>query len=285
MRKIIAVLVASFFLFSTSCRSKTEERRFEIKGKVESVDRPANQVTIAHQEIPGFMPAMTMPFKVKDPTALSLIAPGDEITATLVVQHGRSWLEDIVTSRSYPVPESGKTVGLREPQPGDEVPDFSLINQDGKPIRLQQYRGRALVITFIYTRCPLPDFCPLMSNNFAEINKELQKEPDLYPPTHLLSISIDSDYDKPKVLRSYGAAYVGVGTQKGFEQWEFACGTAEQVKAVADFFGLMYKQEQDQIIHSLRTVIIGPDGKVFKVYRGNEWKPSEVLGELKRLRS
>jgi protein SCO1/2 len=281
----LAAPVTLTFLFSISCRSNTEERRFEIKGKVESVDRSANQVTIAHQDIPGFMPAMTMPFKVKDPAVLSYISPGDEITATLVVKNHRSWLEDIVASRSQPAPEASKTIGPREPQPGDVVPDFSLINQDGKPIHLNQYRGRALLLTFIYTRCPLPDFCPLMSSNFAEIHKELQKEPALYPPVHLLSISIDTDYDTPKVLRNYGMTYLGDAGQKGFQQWEFACGNAEQVKAVADFFGLIYKQEQDQIVHSLRTVIIGPDGKVLKVYRGNEWKPLEVLSELRRLRS
>src|SRR6185295_18975598 len=96
-----------------------------------------------------------------------------------------------------------------EPKPGDEVPDFTLVNQDSKRIRLHQYQGQALLVTFIYTRCPLPDYCPLMSSNFAEIEKALRQDPARYGKTHLLSISVDPDYDKPQVLRDYGARYTG----------------------------------------------------------------------------
>jgi protein SCO1/2 len=165
---------------------------------------------------------------------------------------------------------------------GDEVPNFTLRNQDDREIRIQNYRGKALLLTFIYTRCPVPDYCTLMSNNFAHVDRELGQDPEVYAKTHLLSISIDPEYDTPKVLRSYGAAHTERYQNETFAHWEFASGTKDQVKEIAQFFGLTYFPDKDQIIHALRTVIVSPDGKVAKIYTGNEWKPSEVVEELKQ---
>jgi protein SCO1/2 len=148
---------------------------------------------------------------------------------------------------------------------------------------MNDYKGKALLLTFIYTRCQQPDQCTLMSNNFATIDQELQKQPDLFSRTHLLSISFDPEYDTPKVLRSYGAAFTGKYSDENFAHWEFASGSSDEVKGIAKFFGLRYYQGtsgDEQVIHSLRTAIIAPDGRVFKVYRGNDWKPDEILKEL-----
>ena len=267
-----------------ACQSKPPQasptaHRYEIKGKVVSFDRASKKVTIDHQAIPGYMDAMTMPFTLIDEWAFSDLLPGADIQATLVVDTGRTWIESPVIVS--PGPGSGKEVVI-EPRPGDDVPDFALVNQDGKKIDLRQYRGSTLLLTFIYTRCPLPDYCPLMSGNFAEINRAFEKNAALGSRTHLLSITVDPVYDRPKVLRSYAAQYLGTGS---FKRWEFATGTPEEVKAIAQFFGLSYWPEKDQIIHSLRTVIVGPDGKVVKVYRGNEWKPADVLKELESVPS
>ncbi|HEU4766415.1 MAG TPA: SCO family protein, partial [Pyrinomonadaceae bacterium] len=136
--------------------------------------------------------------------------------------------------------------------------------------------------TFIYTRCPFPDQCTLMSNNFAQIDRQLAQDAQLYAKTHLLSISIDPSYDDPKVLRSYGAAHTERYENETFAHWEFATGTNDQVKEIAQYFGLRYFPDKDQIIHALRTVIVDPNGKVAKVYTGNEWKTEEVVEELKR---
>jgi protein SCO1/2 len=264
--------------------SKVPEQRFELKGKVVSVDKQHRQVSIAHEDIPGFMDAMTMPFTVKEKWAMDVLAPGDRVTATLVVQGERSWIESpVITKESAPTADAGTSKNSPEPKPGDEVPNFTLVNQDGKRIRLHQYRGQPLLLTFIYTRCPLPDYCPLMSSNFTEIEKALRQDPARYGKARLLSISVDPDYDKPQVLREYGARYTSASGTEAFEHWEFASGAAEEVKAVAQFFGLSYWTEKDQIIHSLSTAIIGPDGKVFKFYRGNEWKPVQVLRDLESL--
>jgi protein SCO1/2 len=272
-----------------ACKSKPPEasanaQRYEIKGKVVSADRANHQVTIDHEAIPGYMEAMTMTFSLSDDWVYSELTPGTLIQATLIVDGGKSWLENpIITKISDPSLVGKSEESGVEPAAGTEVPDFSMINQDGKKISLKQYRDRALLLTFIYTRCPLPDYCPLMSQNFSQISQELQKNPGLKDKVRLLSMSVDPDYDKPKVLREYGAKYLGSNNPQAFKQWEFASGTPEQVKNVAQFFGLNYWPEKDQIIHGLRTAIISPDGKVVKVYRGNQWKPEEVMKELENL--
>jgi protein SCO1 len=274
---LLIVLLAGGVL---SCRrASSNARRYELKGKVVAVEADKHLVTIAHEEIKGYMPGMTMPFTVPDDSVYPILRPGDEINAILVVDGAQSWLEDLVikqestdtTAKSDVPPEAG---------PGDEVPDYGLVNQDGKPIKLHNYRGKALLVTFIYTRCPMPDQCNLMSENFAKIQEELKKRPDWWEKTHLLSVSFDPEYDTPAVLRSYGAAQSGRYSAEDFQHWEFASGTKDQVKGIAQFFGLRYYEGNDQIIHSLRTIVIDPSGKIYKIYRGNDWKIEDVLRDV-----
>ena len=280
----IGIVIVGTGLIGCRGQSQSQGKRYDLKGKVVSVDKRGRQVIITHETIPDFMEAMTMPFSLKDEWALDKLAPDDTVQATLVVDGDRSWLEDLVFSRTTPDP-SGATdaEGKAGPVAGDEVPDFPLVNQNGKTISFHQYRGRALILTFIYTRCPLPDYCPLMTQRFIEIDKALMQDPVIYEKTRLLSISVDPEFDTPKVLRRYGAAATGKGKEEKFEHWEFAAGSAEQVKNVAQYFGLQYWPEGDQIIHALRTAIIAPDGKLLKLYTGNEWKPSEILSDLRGL--
>ena len=260
-------------------------KRFEVKGKVVSADKGEHKVTIAHEEIKDYMEAMTMPFTLLDDWVYSELKPGAQIQATLVVDQGRTWLENpVVTNIADPslvgkVEETGA-----EPSPGTEVPNFTLVNQDGKKINFKNYRNQALLVTFIYTRCPMPDQCPLMSQNFQQIQQQVQQNPALKDKVHLLSVTVDPEFDKPKVLRDYGARYLVSNKPDAFKHWEFATGSAEEVKKVAQFFGLNYWPEKDQIIHSLRTAIVTPDGKVAKIHRGNEWKPEEVVQELEKLK-
>ena len=264
----------------SACRKPGNEKRYDLKGKVVAVEPDKHLVTISHEEIKDYMPSMTMPFNLPDDYYLQNLATGDEVTATLVIDGSHSWLENVAITRESVDPSS--TTGINEAKEGDEVPDYQLQNQDGKAIHLHSYHGKALLLTFIYTRCPLPEYCTLMSNNFAKIDHELEKNPDAYQKTHLLSISIDPEYDSPKVLRSYGAAHTERYQDETFAHWEFATGTKDQIKGVAQFFGLRYFADNDQIVHGLRTVIVKPDGKVAKVYRGNDWKPEEVMAELQK---
>jgi protein SCO1/2 len=208
---------------------------------------------------------------------LSSLVEGDRLQATLVVAGGRSWLDDVIAVHDS-ADSSALSSGSPEPKPGDDVPDFTLINQAGKRISIHKYRGRAVVLTFIYTRCPLPDYCPLMTDNFSEIEKALQQELEPYLKTQLLSISVDPEYDTPRVLRQYAAAH---STDES--HWDFATGTKDEVRKIATYFGMQYWRDADQIVHSLRTAIISPDGKFVKLYRGNEWKPEEIAIELRNV--
>ena len=265
-------------------RSPTE-KHYDLKGKVVAVDKAQHLLTIAHEDIKDYMPGMTMPFTVKEDWVFEIAAPGNQISATLVVDGTQTWLEDVVITETSAAANEVPAEGV-QPKVGDDVPDYRLINQDGKTTSLHSYKGKVLLLTFIYTRCQDPNQCTLMSSNFAAIEQELRKQPELYQKTHLLSISFDPTYDTPKVLRSYGAAHTGRYSDEDFAHWEFASGTADEVKGVAQFFGLRYYLDassgQEQVIHSLRTAVIGPDGKVVKVYRGNEWKPDDLLGEIQR---
>jgi len=274
------VLLITLTAFSGCRRDTSNANRYELKGKVLTVEKDKHLVTVSHEEIKDFMDAMTMPFTVRDEWVFNQVAPGDQITATLVVDGAESWLENVVIIKSNTEPGVKGSPGTVGANTGDEVPDFALVNQNNQPIRTGQYKGKALLLTFIYTRCPIPEYCTLMSNNFSQVDQELKKQPELYEKTRLLSISIDPDYDTPAVLRSYGASHTGRFGDETFSHWAFATGTKEQVKEVAQFFGLQYYPDKDQILHGLRTAIIARDGTVHKVYRGNEWKPEEVLQDI-----
>lgn len=285
MNKLVFVLITSLLLFPVAgCRKDTSnQKRYELTGKVLTVEPEKHQITVAHEAIKDYMPAMTMPFTLREDWPFKVLATGDRITATFVVDGTESWLEEIVITQESTDTSAPGPGGVVEAKDGAEVSDYGLTNQSDQSIHLAQYRGKTLLLTFIYTRCPIPDYCTLMSQNFAQIESELAKQPELYQKTHLLSISIDPDYDTPAVLRSYGAAHTGKYTDEKFTHWEFATGTKDQVKGIAQFFGLRYYADQDQIVHGLRTVIINPEGKVVKVYRDNSWKPDEVVAELKKL--
>jgi protein SCO1/2 len=275
MRCVCVLLLLASILGAVACSKRPPEKRYELQGEVVAVDSAAHQITVAHQDIPGLMPGMTMPFFVgpNDEWVFGKIGPGDQIHATLVLgKHAE--LQEISFTKQAAAPTDGTTT-MHLPQVGEQVPDFSFVNQNGKRIHLAQSRGKPLLLTFIYTRCPMPDFCLLMSNNFSEILKQLREDPKIFGEAQLLSISIDPEHDTPDILRQYGRRYVGE-IDPSFQHWQFATGSSEQIQKAADYFGLSYNQKSGQIVHSLSTVLIGADGKVVKVYLGNDWKPSDA---------
>jgi protein SCO1/2 len=289
MASILLLLACGIAFGACSTPDPNRGQRYQLRGKIVSFNKAQQQVVVEHEAIPDFMDGMTMPFTLREDSAYDVMHAGDSIQATLVIDAERTRLENpVITQAIAPAaagsaPKATPSEGLAEPETGASVPDLSLVNQDGKRINLQQYLGRALVLTFIYTRCPLPDYCTLMSNNFAAITRALKESPELGASAHLLSITLDPKYDTPKVLRSYGAAHTENYQNENFAQWEFATGTPEEIQRAANFFGMSYKQDGEQITHALRTAVIAPDGKLYKMYRGNEWKPADVLRDLRDL--
>jgi len=273
------VLPSLFVLLIVACSHPPVGKRYELQGRVVTVDPGLHQITVAHQDVPGLMKGMTMPFLVaKDEDWIfRAIAPGDQIRATLVLDN-HAELHDISFTKHSDTEGDG-TSQLHVPQPGDDVPDVALVNQDGRTIHLSGFRGKPLLLTFIYTHCPFPDYCPLLSHNFAAALQRLQQDPKAFSQAQLLSISIDPENDKPAVLRAYGEHYVG-RIDPGFTHWQFASGTPDEMRRAANFFGLVYNSKDGQIVHGLSTVLIDADGKVRKVYSGNAWKPDEVAADF-----
>jgi protein SCO1/2 len=261
-----------------------ELKSFPIKGKIVSVDAANGSILLDAGAVPGFMDAMTMTYKLKQPGIASELHPGDMITATLVARKVGDEYQDVMLDQivvtAQARPDYKPAVQYHVPTAGDAVPDFKLVNENGRTIHLGQFKGRALLLTFIYTRCPLPDYCPRMNRNFAEIDKALEADPAMVAKTHLLSISFDPKDDTPAVLKSYGQAYAGVGAK--FDHWEFAVLPAKELTAVLEFFDVgVTPGDGGTLTHSMSTVLIGKDGKVAAWYPSNEWTPAEVLAAMK----
>jgi protein SCO1/2 len=285
--------LALFFLcsllpFSAACNRGISEpgapnspttERYALKGKVISVDKNAATANIDNEPIPGFMDAMIMPYTFKPPTQINQLQPGDSITADVVVDNDKYWLENVkVTAHSQTADKPTATIHI--PAPGDEVPNFKLANQNGKSISLHQYRGQTLLLTLIYTRCPFPDFCPRVSHEFAAIDRQLRADPARYGKTHLLSISFDPAHDTPKILRAYGFSCAGSKDPALFTRWEFSTIPQTELQEFADYFALTYKEAGGLITHSLSTAVISPDGKIFKWYHGADWQASDLLQDI-----
>ena len=260
-------------------------QHFHVQGKVIAVQGAT--VTLAHAAVPGFMDAMTMPYRLKDPSVASELHPGDRMTATILVHKEESGFSEpvldeiVITAQARPDYKPAVTYHI--PAVGDAVPNFALLNQSDKWIHFDQFRGKLLLATFIYTRCTVADFCPRVSRNFAEIDQQLRHDPKLYARTHLLSISFDPAYDTPKVLRSYGGAYTGRFTEETFQHWDFAAPSAAGLQPVAQWFGVGISPGQNgALTHSLSTALIDQSGHVLVWYPTNEWTPAQVMVELKK---
>lgn len=286
MHKRLLPLICFISLVAGGCSKNggTDLVTFPLRGEIVRIDSAQMRVTVSHQAIPNYMNAMTMPFKVHDAALLRGLSVGDSIQATLAVSRTESWLEQIavVGKGETPPPLSPEAIITAKVfRPGEPFPDESLLNQDGKALRLSSFRGKVLALTFIYTRCPLPDFCIRMSSQFARIQKSLRAEGSLNGKWHLLSVSFDPKFDRPAVLQRYAREYGA-----DFSTWDFltdADTTGPVIRRLADGLGLEYSADEGLIDHNLRTVIIGPDGNLSKVITGNEWKPEEVTSEVRHL--
>ncbi|MFY9940370.1 MAG: SCO family protein [Silvibacterium sp.] len=289
--RLSAILALAICVGFTACnRSSTQARAtpasakpYHIRGVVVSTDAASSRVTLDTEAVPGYMDAMIMPYTLKNAGIISELHPGDTITADLFTSNANSILDNIVivgqAKADYKPPVAYKPLN-----PGDAVPDFKLLNQSGKLIHIAQFRGKVLLVTFIYTRCPLADYCPRMSRNFAKLDKALAADPALYTKTHLLSVSFDPAYDTPAVLRSYGGSYTGNYSEENFTHWDFAAPPEKELPDVLKFFLVGATPERDRTItHSLSTIVIGPDGRIFKWYPTNDWTPEQLLSDVKQL--
>lgn len=273
------------FLVVGACQRAPAPREYALIGQVISVDpppfrgpgAPARHVTIRHQDIQGFMPGMTMPFAVKEARLLDGIAPGDLIEATLMVQDTTVWIARITKTGHRDLPPAGErpVSGLTI---GDQVADLAFVDQDSRPMTLAWLDGHVSVVTFIYTRCPLPDFCPAIDRRFVAIQRAIQMTPGL-SSTRLLSVSIDPAYDRPPVLKAHATT---LGADPTI--WRFATGSPTEIAAFGRQFGLDVQQTGEaaaDVTHNLRTVVLDRDRRVVEMLTGSAWTASDLVTRLR----
>jgi protein SCO1/2 len=268
---------------SSAPTTATNQDIYQVKGNVIELSAAEKSIRIKHEPIPGYMPAMTMLFDVKDTNELTGLQPGDNVSFRMIVTATDGWIDQLRKLSSNPsnsIPPSNSTFRVvRDVEPlalGDPVPEYHFTNQLGAPISLSQFKGQALAINFLFTRCPFPTFCPLTANNFAMAQQKLAQMTNGPTNWHMLTITIDPEFDKPAILKAYGERY-------GYDpaRWTLATGELIDITAIAEQFGqTFWHDETGSISHNLRTAVIGASGRVHKLILGNKWTADELVAEL-----
>jgi len=264
---------------AAACSRPEPPRRYELTGQILAVDAARQQITIKHDDIPNFMPGMTMNFPVTPASLLEGRTPGELVAATLEVQDATGRIVAIRHTGSAPLPAGNEALlAANILDVGAEVPDVALIDQSDRRRSLAEWRGTWTLITFTYTRCPLPTFCPLMDQNFATLQGAVAKDAALRGRVKLVTISFDPEHDTPAVLAAQTKRL-----SADPEVWTWLTGDRVTVDRLAARFGVGVIRDADpaQITHSLRTTLVGPDGRIARVYSGNDWTPGTVLADLR----
>lgn len=264
--------------------STTESRHYEARGIIRGFSPDRSTVEVQHEDIPGFMPSMTMPFQVRDRRVLADFNIGEAISFRLSVTDRDAWIDQIKRINAdevhLPAPSGAPSLKVAESaslrlHEGDVMPPFQLTDQNGHALKLESFRGHPLVLTFIFTRCPIPNFCPLMSKNFFELQKLIKNGSGVLARTRLLSVSFDPGFDSPQVLKEYAQH-----EQADFSVWTFATGSKSEIDGLTQAFSVYVQPEGGTISHGLATALIDRDGNVARIWRGNGWKPSEVIAAI-----
>ncbi len=282
---VLVVVLGALFVVQRSVT--TSQRTYRLQGQVQAITPDRQEATVKHGEIKGLMPAMTMPYHFRARSELDALKPGDLIDGTLVIESNDAFLTGVRKTGEAPIEKppaetlvTGSTLdkAVKLLQPGDTIPDGAFVNQSGRKASFKDFRGSTVVLTFIYTRCPLPTFCPMMDRHFATIQEHMKADASL-KRVHLVTISFDPVRDTPAVLRAH-AKELGADLQR----WTFLTGDPKAIDEFSGKFGVFVVRnpnDERDITHNLRTAIIGPDGTVKKIYTGNEWTPDDVLADLK----
>jgi protein SCO1 len=260
--------------------------RYQVTGLILKIDRPHRTFVASCSAIPGYMEAMVMPILVLQEKALDGLERGKMVDFTLVVGAHESHAENIrihnyesleteplQVRRLQLLSKAGETnPAVSELAPGQPVPDFTLTDQINRRISLSQFAGKVVAVTFIYTSCPLPNYCFRLSNNFGRLQKRFAAR--MGRDLMLLSISFDPVHDQPEVLAKYAATW-----KADPNSWHFLTGSLSEVKAVCRKFGVDFWADEGTLAHSLHTVVIDRDGKLAANFEGNEFT-AEQLGDF-----
>jgi protein SCO1 len=262
--------------------ASTNQQTFQVKGVIQELKPGGKSVVIKHEEVPNYMPGMTMPFDVKDAKELAGLQKGDAVSFRMIVTDTDGWI-DHITKLATPAPAEPVSRPMirvmRDVPPlnvGDPLPEYHFTNELGKTVSTSQFKGQAIAFTFFFTRCPFPTFCPFLANSFGEAQKKLLATPNAPTNWRLLSISFDTDADSPETLKTYATGY-----KYNPEHWSFLTGDLTDITALGDQVGEFFgRDDTGSISHNLRTVVIDAQGRVQKVLVGNEWTSDELVAEI-----
>jgi protein SCO1 len=280
-----ALLVLGAMVAISACRrpAPPTSRTFPLKGQILAVDAARQELTVKHEDIAGFMPAMTMAYAVRDPNLMKGRTAGELITATLVVEDSAAYLRAIAHEGTAPVAAEKPAVrGMDLLGVGEPVREAELVDQRGERRAFADWHGQVVAVTFVYTRCPLPNFCPLMDRHFAAVQEQIRSSADLRGHVRLVSVTIDPEHDTPAVLLKHAA-----GLKADPAIWTWLTGSREQVDRFASQFGVSIVRDQadpSEVVHNLRTAILDTNGRLITILNGNEWQPSGLIAEIRHAR-
>lgn len=263
-------LIAQAFV---SCSKAPKNESHRVTGVVRE-KLSESSLLIAHDEIPGFMAPMTMAFDLADPKDSAKLNPGDRVRFRLQ-QKGELWMADRFEVLGRETSSGAGLAKVTRLRPGDAMPPFSLRDERDQPLALETLHGRFTLVTFIFTRCPVPEFCPAMALKFGALQERIERETQTRstPSLRLLSITLDPEYDQPPQLAAYGTA---VGAKPAI--WNFATGTSGDIATLARQFSVFTERKGVLLDHTLCTALIGPEGRILEIWRGNGWKPDDIFG-------
>ncbi len=247
------------------------------QGTIEHISDDRHVATIQNEAIPGYMMAMTMDFSIRDAHLLDGLSSGDRIAFTLEVTQDDSWITNVQRLGHTGVAVAESAAPAPTLKPGDMLPDAEFVAEDGRHVHLSDFRGKVVVFTFFFTRCPLPNYCPLMNRNFAETRARLLANQTAPTNWQFLSISFDADFDTPQTLASYADFY----RKHDSDRWLFVAATPAALAHLAAPLGLVLTRSGDSISHNLRTVVVDPQGRLFRQFNDNLWTPDELAGVIR----
>ncbi len=280
----VRLLVCALLLAGGCGKETNKPLQFEVRGVVQGLPPDHRTIAIEHEDIPGFMPSMTMPFTARNEKEIAGLRVGDALSFRLTVTPNDSWIDQIkkIPRAEVKLPEPKPEATLGKPsarlKEGDLIPAFSLTDQDKRSVSAETFRGRPLVLTFIFTRCPMPNFCPRITSDFSELQGLIKADNGVVAKTQLLGVTLDPAFDTPQILKDYGAH-----ANQDPKVWSLATGDPHQIDALTRAFSVYRQNEGGTISHGLATALISPEGKIVKIWRGNAWTPEEVIAEIRKL--
>jgi len=286
--RILSLLALFFFaLVGAGCSDPAEEVKMEIyptKGVVQEVKDEGKVLIVDHEEMPGYMKAMIMPFKVKDPSEAEGLKPGDVITFDYKVQGMSSWIEGIEkTAEGGEVKTDDESAAVTSPtellEIGADFPDYEFVDENGLDVKLSDYRGMPVAFTFIFTQCPVPEYCPNMMVKFAEVDAALKADAEAPEDWRLLSISFDTWNDTPEVMKAYGKAYGQDPAHWSMLTTDSCC----TINEIGGNVGLKYGEKGGSYQHNLRTAVLDAEGKLRYLFTDETWEPAQLIDAIKTL--